>query len=304
MTARPSYLWPLSRPRQSLDAAFAEAVRVFADHPVPSHLCQQCYTPDRGQRVISAARDVSAGKDPDTGDYGQIYFEHPHCSGGEDTIKLFTPFALRDLLTGMPPRGFPRLCSCEVVETMVRAGFWFWPQDQQAAVREIALCLFRDWFGEGRYAWPMPDYPPRNTVGPGLDILSLCTLCLIDPYEIVRDLRTRHGPQADGALAGPLFFSVDPCVYVARDASPGPTAYQDATTAIARTLAAREATAFLTYVTVDWTDSAFFRNESRAPHLAKALSDFGRYYEINVVTTREAALRPLLAVWPTLDEIG
>jgi len=287
----------------TLDTAFAACIDAFAEHPIPTHLCCQCYDAPREQQIIGAARAIHAGKMPTPHEYGQIYFEHPDCSGGVDTIKLFTPFGLRELLTGQTEIVEDRFTCYEVIEKMVQSGFWWWPLDQQATVREVALCLFWDWFEDGHYAWPVSDRVKKGTLGPGDDILTLCTLCLIDPYDLVRVLSGLHKVQADAALAGPLNFSVSECTYVAKDTSTGSTIYQDATATIAETLKTREALAFCTYITQDWVEQAFFRSDTRSPGVAKELSEFGNYYDIRMLKTYEAVKVPELVTWPALDLI-
>ena len=303
MIACPSYLFPLKRSHVTLETAFAESVAVFAKHPVPVHLCAQCLEPPLQQNIIATARRAHAGQTPDAISYASIYFEHPHCVGGEDTIKLFMPFGLRDFLTGLSPTGSFSYNYYNIVETTVQSGFWFWPIYQQAAVRQLALCLFWDWFEHGQYDWTSLDYETADRLGPGEDILNLCTLCLIDPYDLVSVLSGLHTTQADAALAGPLNFSVNACTYVAKDTSSEKSDYQDATAAIAETLKIREATAFVDIVTKAWVDAAYFRNETRAPELAKEISKFGQDYDVRILDTLDDAYSPLLEAWPNLEII-
>lgn len=302
MINRPSFLWPVSRPEVTLDDAFAECVAAFADHAVPTHLCRQCFDPPWEQRIIAAARDAYAGKVPETDEYRGIYYEHPDCVGGEDTIKLFMPHGLRGGLTGLPCNKGPDLRFHEVVDKAVQAGFWFWPEEQKAAVRQIGVCLFWAWFEDGQYDWAQHT-DQMDATAFGDDVLSLCSLCLIDPFDMVRILSELHTPQADSILAGPLNFSVTECTYVARDTHTKNQVYQDATAAIATTLQAREAAAFMAFITKNWTETAFFRNDRQHSQIAKDLSEFGTYYDIRMADTKKQAQQAQLMTWPTLDLI-
>lgn len=303
MITRPPYLHPLRRDVPPLEDAFAACTAAFAGRDVPTHLCAQCFPPDWEARVIAAAKLVSAGGAPKPEDYAQIYFEHPGCCGGEETIKLFAPYGIRDLITGRPPAGFAPFSYPEVFETMIHAGYWFWPDAQIAAVRTLAMRLFWDWFGQGRYDWPTPDYRDDHLLGPGDDILHLCALSLIDPYDLVATLTTMHTPWADEALCGPLNFSGYATTYVAADTGRDDKRYREASDTIAQTLRTREATGFVELVTLDWAEHAFFRNTQAAPELAARMSEFANYYDIRMMDTVETAALPVTHIWPDLPQI-
>ena len=302
MTTPPPYLQPLRRSDLSLSAAFETSVAVFREQPVPSGLCGQCFSEDMQQRIIAAARRVRAGHPPGEG-YSSVFFEHANCVGGENAIKLFAPYGLYDFL--VQPKSWRRrpIWNGDVVEAIGRAGFWFWSDQEIACLREVALCLFWDWFEHGQYAWRLPDGTPNNGIWPGLDILQFCSLCLIDPYDLVRTLIALETVRSDFVLSAPPDFTVEPFIYVARDTHEDIKAYHDASTAISKTLATRAAIAFETFVSPDWLDQAFYRNEKRAPNVARKLSDLGRDYNLRTLETLETALDPVLEDWPRLDRI-
>jgi hypothetical protein len=285
-----------------LEDAFAAGVAVCRDHRAPTHLCEQCFPDPFKTKLRNAAEAVAAGKDPDIDGYAPIYFEHPNCSGGIETHKLFAPYGVRDLLTGCAPDGSKTFYYAEVLESMVRAGFWFWPEDLRTPFRAIAARLFWDWFRDGTYRWAQPDDAPDDLLGPGDDILTLCSLCLIDPYDLVATLVTLETPQSDEALNGPLNFSANACTYVAMDTGTLATPYQDATEDIAAILTAREATAFKKFETPAWVDATFFKYAQSHPKLAQELSEFGRFYDIEMQNTFHAAAKDL-PDWPVLPEL-
>ena len=301
--SRPAYLCALTCDVPTLEFALAACIAAYSDHEAPTHLCSQCFDEIWQKRITAAAAKAQTGTAPRPEDYAQIYFEHPACSGGVDTIKLFTPYGLRDLLAGCAPEGFRPFSYPEVLETMVQSGFWFWPERLKALVRTLSVRLFWDWFKRGDYVWPIPDYADEDILGPGDDILRLCTLCQIDPFDLIASLSRCHTPQADDALAGPLNFSARDCTYVAADTSSDDKRYQHASRAIATTLAAREAQGFLTFATPQWLEQAFFRNCDTHPTLAKELSNFANYYSVNTITVFERANVPLLEAWPDLPNV-
>lgn len=302
MSPCPPYLFPLSRDVPSFAQAFEACVAACQDHAVPTHLCRQCYDEDWEKRVIAAAKLTHQGGRPQAFDYSQIYFEHPACSGGVETHKLFAPYGLLDMMTGCPPEGSPKYNYPEMLETLVRSGFWFWPEKLKTPFRALAARMFWDWFIEGRFEGVMRAVE-GDYLGPGDDILTLCTLCQIDPHDIVRVLSDLHTPQADSALCGPLNFSATQCTYVAADTGAEQSRYQEATETIAATLASREASAFLYYVTEPWVDAAFFRQVETAPALAQDLSEFARYYDIRMQKLGDIAARPQAGAWPDLPVV-
>lgn len=302
MSSCPPYLFPLSRDVPDFAQAFEACMAVCRDHPVPSHLCRQCYDEEWEKRVISAAKLTQQGGRPKAFDYSQIYFEHPACSGGEDTHKLFVPYGLIDLMTGCPPEGSEPHHYAEVLETLVRSGMWFWPDQIKIPLRALSMRMFWDWFEHGQFEGVTRVYEDDH-LGPGDEILTLCTLCQIDPYDMVRVLSGLHTAQADSALCGPLNFSAKECTYVAADTGVDDKRYTQATEAIGATLARREALAFLKYATVEWADAAFFRHTETAPTLAHDLSEFARYHDIRMQKLPQTAARPQLDVWPDLPVI-
>ncbi|MFS4437439.1 hypothetical protein ACMA5I_04405 [Paracoccaceae bacterium GXU_MW_L88] len=255
------------------------------------------------ERIRRTARLAQKGEAPKPEDYVQIYSEHPNCSGGVETLKLFMPYGVRDFLTGKPPGDSSGFSYEEILESLVRSGFWFWPEELKAPLRLISQRLFWDWFESGSFSWPAPDYQKDDHLGPGDDILTLATLCQIDPYALVEALSTLHTPQADDVCASVLTFSADACVYVAADLSDDAAPYQSASKAIATTLRAREAQGFLDVITPDWLDDAYFRNAETYPRLAKSISDFALYFDSHSISRQTAAQQPCLVTWPDLPTI-
>lgn len=299
----PPFLYPLTRDVPASDDAFAACVLAYRGRDLPTHLCRQCYSEPLERSLLTAAKLVADGGEPAPEDYAQICFEHPGCSGGEETVKLFTPYAVRDLLTGCPPEGFSEHSYPEIVETLVQSGFWFWPEMLKQPMRQFSIGMFWDWFERGHYPWRHMTYPNDPYLGPGDDILRLCSLCQIDPYDLVEQMSLLHTPWADAAMCGPLNFSVGECTYVAADTGKDTHPYQIATKAIADELGRREATAYMQFITKDWADAAFFRHTQTIPDLAQELSEFANYYEIRTVETVKACKTPALQSWPVLPVI-
>ena len=297
---RPTWMHPLPDTPPPLEEAFDACVAVTQHHGVPTHLCRQCLSEEMEARIIKAARLAQSGQTPAPEAFGQIYFEHPNCVGGEDTIKLFLPHGLKTMLTGTPPPGFGQYSYPEVIETTLRAGFWFWPPDLIAPLRALAARLFHDWFAESRFDWPVPDYAEDDLLGPGDDILQLCIACLIDPADLVHRLSTLHTPQADDALSAAGHFTPETPFYLSPETGAETPVYKPACDAVHASLAAREAQAVLTHVTPDWLQSAFHRNAETHPTLAATLSEFENFYEVQTVTLRQAADQTILRDWPDL----
>lgn len=286
-----------------LNDAFSACVALARERLTPTHLCKQCFSEPFEQKLLRASNTVITGGNPSAKDYAQIFFEHPNCSGGTETQKLFAPFAVRDLLTGCAPGEGKGFFYADVVETFVQAAFWFWPERLKSSLRELAACLFWEWFRDGYYPWVKPDYDIDDLLGPGDDILCLCTLCQLDPYDLIRNLMTCGTPQADDALCGPLNFSTKACTYVGIDTGRETKTYQSATEDIAKILAIREAIGYETYVTTEWVETAFFKYANSHPTLAKDLSEFGEDYTTRMTETWLRASQSNMPDWPNLPVV-
>ena len=300
---RPTWMHPLPEDPPPLEESFDACVTATQHHGVPTHLCRQCLTEEMEARIIAAARLAQTGTTPAPEAFGQIYFEHPGCVGGEETIKLFLPHGLKTMLTGMPPPGFGAYSYPEVLDTTLKAGFWFWDAAITTPVRAIAARLFHDWFRDGHYPWPQPDWQPDDLMGPGDDILQLCIACLIDPADLIAQLGTLTTPQADDALSAAGGFTTEPPFYLSPETGSDTPRYKPACDAITATMEARDAQAFLHYVTPDWLQQAFFRNEAAHPALAARLSKLENYYQIQTVETVKAAAQDMLEIWPDLPPV-
>ena len=304
---RPDWLHPLPDHAPSAREALAACVEAFRYHEAPTALCPQCF-PDTQQHttLFAAARQARKGTCPPPESFAQIYFEHPNCVGGENTIKLFLPFGLQTMLTGTVPKGFSRYSYPEVLETTLMAGFWFWDPALIAPVRALAARLFEDWFTAGRFdldGWPHPDQPADDLTGPGDDILHLCAMTLIDPADLIQRLANLHTPWSDDVFGAPGAAAIHPPFYVSVDTGKNVQPYKTASEEIARTLRAREAQAICKAITPDWLRAAFFRREARHPKLAAELSAFEQYYDLKMVETRNNTEAPILSDWPNLPVI-
>ncbi len=299
----PNWMHPLPSDPPDLDTAFQACVAVYSGHDVPTLLCRQCLSEDMEARVIASARIAQSGVTPPPEDFGQIYFEHPDCVGGEDTIKLFLPHGIKTMLAGCPPPGFGKFSYPEVLETMLRAGFWYWHPDVQAPVRALAARLFWDWFRDGVYDWPKIDPRPDDLLGSGDDILSLCLACLIDPADLIRVLMDLGTAQSDDALSIAGSFTPQTPFYVSFETGSDTPVYKPACDLITASLEAREAQAALQYVTRDWLQTAFWRHDGVHPDLAAYLSKYENYYDIETVDTRKHAAQDILTDWPKLPLI-
>lgn len=300
---RPDWMHPLPEDPPPLAEALTASIEAFRHHEAPSHVCRQCMWEDMERRIVTAARQAQQGICPAPEDFGQIYFEHPACVGGEDTIKLFLPHGLHLMLTGTPPPGFGKHSYPEVIETTLRAGFWFWPPVLLALVRALAARLFRDWFMQGRFDWPSPQFAEDDLLGPGDDILQLCIATLIDPAELIATLAQLHTPQADDALSTPGHFTPETPFYISAETGSDAPLYKPAADAIHASLAAREAQAFLHHVTPEWRQSAFFRNEAAQPAMAARISEMDLYWQTKTVETERAAKAAVLVRWPACPVI-
>lgn len=291
---------PLAQALEALHATY-----LSYDHSIPTHLCSRCFDPPMANRIIAAARLVKQGRSPQPEDFAQIHFEHAHCAGGEDTLKLFLPMGVEKLLYGPSPNGFGNSYP-EVLETAQQAAFWFWPTPLQDCLRDLAIALFYDWFGKGQFTlsdWRHSQPAEPDLDGPADDILDLCLLTLISPADMVQSLSQMHTPWADNALAHPIANSLTAPFYCSPDSLAENTLYQDASAQIAETLTAVFRQAQLAYVTPDWLQNAFFRNISSHPELAAQLSDYENYYDVKTVKLRGSPKGEILLDWPDLAQV-
>lgn len=301
ISAPPGWMHRLPNDPPDLDAAFKACVEVYSRHETPTHLCRQCLTKEMEARIIAAARMAQNGKTPPSQDFGQIYFQHPGCVGGEETIKLFLPHGIKLMLTACPPPGFGK-CSPEVLDTTLDTGFWFWSPHLQSPIRALAARLFWNWFRDGVYDWPKVQPRCDDLLGPGRDIMSLCIASLIDPAELIAALVTLDTPQSDYALSVAGSFTVKPS-YISFETGSDTPVYKPACDLITASMEAREAQAVLHFVTPDWLQKAFWRHDGMNPDLATKLSKYENYYDIETVETRQQAEHVILQDWPELPLI-
>ncbi|QBF34035.1 hypothetical protein CFI11_22910 [Thalassococcus sp. S3] len=290
---------PLLPDPPSVEAALSDLRNAYQGFSAPTHLCRQCYDPVWDDRFARAARQISQGKTPSPRDFAQIYYEHPACSGGEETAMLFFPSAIETLLPHAPLDGFGSFPP-EILEGTMRAGFWFWPRPLIAAIHPLACRLFHDWFDAGRFDLSgLPDgADPKDA------ILELCAMALIDPAEIVAALAARGGFQADDALLN-LFFgsSLEAPFYCSADTQTDNETYLTAIKALTGSLQAHEARAVLDVITPSWLEAAFYRYADTHPRFARELSDANTYYDIKAMSARARAKQDDVPVWPDLPLI-
>lgn len=296
----PNWMHPLPEDPPALDDAFAACVAAFQDHETPTHMCRQCMDETTEARIIAAARLAQTGVTPAPEEFGQIYFEHPNCVGGEETIKLFLPHAIKTMMTGCPPPGFSRFSYPEVLDTTLKAGFWFWAGDVQSHLRALVARLFWDWFRDGRYDWPMPDRCPDDLLGPGDDIMRWCIACLIDPADLISALMKLQTPQSDDALSIAGGFTTETPFYFSYETGSETPVYKPVCDQITASMRARETRAALHYVTPDWLQAASRRHEGTHQDLADYLSRYEKNYDIETVGARKHAAEPILKDWPEL----
>jgi len=302
----PNWMHPLPEVTPALPDALAACVEAYRDHDVPTQLCRQCLSEDMEARIIAAAHLARAGQTPAHEDFAQIYFEHPNCVGGEDTIKLFMPYGLELMLTGTPPPGFGQYSYPERLDTALRAGFWFWPQELITPVRLIAARLFHDWFSEGRFdlkGGPHSDMPVDDLLGPGDNIMTLCIMCLIDPVDLIQRLGQMHTPWSDEMMTSVGNCTLESPFYLSTETGTKHGPYKAAADAIAASLAAREALGFLNIATREWLQLAFDRREQDYPALAADLSNLENYYDVQTVQIRKSSEGAILENWPDLPLI-
>lgn len=303
LTPPPSWMHPLPQDPPARDDAFDACVTAYQHHDAPTHVCRQCMSEEMEARIVAAARQAQNGVTPKPEDFGQIYFEHPGCVGGEETIKLFLPHGLKTMLNGVPPPGFSDFSYPEVLDTTLKAGFWFWSPKLVTPVRALAARLFWDWFRDGEYTWLRMPHRDDDLIGPGDDIMQLCIMCLIDPADLIAALTTFENPQSDEALSIAGGFTLQSPFYFSYETGQDSSVYKTACDRITETLDAREAQAALHYVTPDWLRAAFWRHDAERPDLAAYMSKYENYYDIETVQARKAAAAPMMRDWPDLPII-
>jgi hypothetical protein len=298
---RPPWLHPLPADPPPLEEALDGVRAAFSGYGPPVDLCHQCYPSEAKLALLAAARAAAAGEAPMPEAFATIYFEHPGCSGGEETIKLFMPWGVEAFLHPPPSAGpWPP----EVMETALRAAFWFWPPEEVAALRALAARLFHDWFGAGRYEMGCAADVSAGSEGPGDDVLRFCSSALIDPETLVEALAALGTPEADEALTLVLAGTTPEAPsYCSPDTSTGAETYRDAGRIIADALATREARAALRIVTPGWLEGAFFRHADANPALAADLSSMLHYHGVEAVDAARRAGGDPAPPWPGLPTI-
>ena len=302
----PDWMHLLPKDPPVLDMAMADCIAAYQRHETPTHVCRQCISEEMEARIVKAARLAQDGKTPFSEDFGQIYFEHPACVGGEETIKLFLPHGLKTMLTGTPPPGFGKFSYPEVLDTALRAGFWFWSPDLVGTVRALAARLFYDWFTRGHFGlqgWPHSGASSDELMGPGDDIMQLCIACLIDPADLIAHLVEMQTPWADEILTIVGSCTTETPFYLSMEAGRKDGPYKTAADAISASLATREARAALHYVTPAWLHAAFFRHDGVNAELAEYVSKYENYYEIETVGLRKRAGGTVMSDWPDLPVV-
>ncbi|MEL6586687.1 MAG: hypothetical protein AAFQ50_08480 [Pseudomonadota bacterium] len=181
MTDRPDWLHPLGTP-PPLDNALGSLAATMAQAQVPNRLCHQCFDGAHGPALIATLSAIKGGARPDPADYSQILAEHPNCVGGPDAYRLTLVPALRDIwLHANTDTAWWDTC---LVEKLLMAGLWCWPEAQQAALRAVAARVVLDWITTGTCAlWPHDS--PAERIHISDDILELALATLIDPEDLV-----------------------------------------------------------------------------------------------------------------------
>ncbi|MBM2577453.1 hypothetical protein JQC91_14190 [Jannaschia sp. Os4] len=295
----PGWLAPLGE-APPLDAAVA-ALSEALGGDAPPHLCAQCFDPPFAAKTLAALRALERGAVPETAAWAQVFFEHPDCVGGEGVVRLVLVPGLR---LWADPADAPRwLRDAEVLGTALRAGLWYWPAAQRAALRDVALRLARDFFEAGRRAWHPAEAPVDHVAD---DLLHLLGVAQVDPAAVVAWLAGLHTVEADaGMTLAAHGLAVEPPFYVAAETGPAGASkpYAEACAAMARVMEARAGEAALAALTPDWFDAAFFRRERDAPDLAAELSDLARDWSVWSTRLARWADRPAGLARPDLPVI-
>jgi hypothetical protein len=237
----------------------------FGSYAISYPWCRQCFSLEDETRMLRADDPRHAPLNI----FSPIYFESPHCSGGEDTFKHWLPRGLE--LAGLDVFGY-----ASIMDRAWSLQLWRWPLEEQAALRAAFARALIGLIAQGEGA-PIAlgdnamDWAVERLVG---DLLLL----RVDPDAMFGWLVGREETLAWSALAG-LFesssiMSEQPC-----QPSQDPEAAERLRAALAA-CRRRVRTALSDVLTMERFEAARERERRRAPGLADKLLTLGVFRDV------------------------
>jgi len=177
-----------------IDSCLSQVYAAFSGYRPRWDWCRQCFTVDEEARTRRAGDPRRASLES----FGQIYFEHPNCSGGRDTFLHWLPRGLELTFLNFDHDYFP-------MEGAMRLGLWRWPRGEQDALRALFCSVAMNWFNGGD---PMPfEHAIRESRTDvdnhvSLRIVKALLMLRVNPFELFAWLARSNSSRARSVLVG------------------------------------------------------------------------------------------------------
>ena len=171
-----------------LDALYA----AFSAYRASVNYCPQCF----GEGEVARFRSARPVERADPAVAALIYGEHPDCVGGLEALRHWLPRAME--VAFFSADVFPGL-----IAQCYRAGLWYWPGEEQKALRDIVCRAAINWFSDQE---PLPLSLPetmrccpdgqvcrRKRVGISSQLVEALMLLRVDPDAIISYLAREGG---------------------------------------------------------------------------------------------------------------
>lgn len=177
-----------------VDSCLSQLHAAFSHYRPRWDWCRQCFTVDDEARTRSAGDPRRATLES----FGQIYFEHPNCSGGRDTFLHWLPRGLELTFLNFDHDYFP-------MEGAMRLGLWRWPREEQDALRGLFCSVAMNWFNGGD-ALPFERVMRQSNTDMdnlvSVRIVKALLMLRINPFELFAWLGRANSTRARGVLVG------------------------------------------------------------------------------------------------------
>ncbi|MCF1437033.1 hypothetical protein GOZ97_22605 [Agrobacterium vitis] len=177
-----------------VDSCLLQLHAVFSRYRPRWDWCRQCFTIEEEAKTRNAGDPRRATLES----FGQIYLEHPKCSGGRDTFLHWLPRGLELTFLNFDHEYFP-------MEGAMRLGLWRWPKEEQDALRALFCRVALNWVDGG-------DSVPFERVmrKTGRDMATYVSECIVeallmlrvDPFDLFAWLARANSTRARDVLVG------------------------------------------------------------------------------------------------------
>ncbi|MBP2509135.1 hypothetical protein J2855_002781 [Agrobacterium tumefaciens] len=176
------------------DSCLSQLHAVFSRYRPRWDWCRQCFTPEEEAETRSAGDPRHAKLES----FGQIYVEHPNCSGGRDTFLHWLPRGLELTFLNFDHDYFP-------MDGAMRLGLWRWPKEEQDALRALFCRVALNWFDGGD---SVPFERVMRKTGRDMDsyvsarIVEALLMLRVNPFDLFAWLARANSTRARDVLVG------------------------------------------------------------------------------------------------------